>query len=135
MVLLFDAWGGNWGSDEGGAAQTNSWAQTWTYDVNLQPKTSAGVGGQAAKSHPTRRRFFDYPNIIDDPLLRYLPPSPIVKPRPTKRAAPSIEEIDEDDPIIQRMQQAMERRTHADEPPPGDADLKRIYGWLQKRKQ
>src|SRR5262245_5626158 len=119
-TLLLDAWGGHWGSADGGAATTNTWAETWTYDINLQPPTSAGGGGQAAKGNPGRRRFFDYPNIIDDgPQLRKL--MELVPRQPRQKRPPRV--VDDvmdgpDDPHAGLAERMLAHRLGRPAPPP-----------------
>src|SRR5262245_46841112 len=121
-VLLLDAWGGTWENAPGGGVGDNPWALTWTYDINLQPVTSAGVGGQAAKSHPGRRRFFPYPNVIDDgnAIAALLEEQMRIRRQaPKKRPAPDVAEPDESDETIMRMRQVIQHRLA--QPPPQPA--------------
>src|SRR5262245_23155077 len=98
--MSVDAWGGSW---------LTAWLLHWTYVPSTQPATSGGHGGAG---HRRRHdgRFFSYPNVIDDGNLDFLEPSRKVIQRKKKPKPQPDTPIDENDPDIQRMRRALEKR-------------------------
>jgi len=91
-----DAWGTHWGHSQAGIPD-GTWLETWTYGLD-QPPTSAGAGGHT-RHGLNRRRWFNYPNAIDDgwELLnlaqrRRPPPSRPLRTKPAIDRFPDLAE-------------------------------------------